>query len=572
MGGCQSTPDRGPVDLSLPGAGTDPALLLRQAETAGPERRASLLLEAARLFEAAGDRDAAADALTRVEPALLPRDGLDPYYLLHAQLLLAADSGRIADEGALREAADWLARLSPGASDSVEARLVQAELCVRRDDPRCALQRLLPLPAQPQVSDRIWQALTAATTFEALDALPAGDARQAGWWQLKRDLVRAGSLAEQRRRYNAFRASRPDHPATLAPPAALAALSEPLWRPSHIGLLLPLSGSLARAGRAVRDGFLAAHLEFAELPRPRVTVYDSAGAGLDGLLEQAAADGVDLLVGPLAKERAAEFVALPRQIPALCLNSVPPEAPRPAASLLQLSLAIEDEASTTARRLERDGHRRVVVFYNADDWSRRALRQLEDDWPHALTRQTLVDLRTITEAVGRAMAVSDSSDRHQQLQELLGTAIEFMPRARQDLDAVVALVDNDEANALVPALKFHFASDLPVYASSQTVRGADAEDLAALRAFRVAELPWFLGADALYGLLAEPFDLTSNPFASLYALGADAARVSARVGHLLATGDAQLLGSTGLLTLEADGRLRRELDWGRLDAGRLRPL
>lgn len=569
--GCQSTPDRQGPDLSLPGAGADPAALLRQAEGAGPERRAALLLEAARLFADAGDRQASADALARVEPALLPRGGLDPYYLLQAQLLLAADAG-VSDQRSLREAAAWLSRLSSAANETVEAQLLQAELCARQGNPRCALERAMPLPAEARVNDRIWQYLTAAASLDTIANPPAGDERHNGWWQLKRDMVEARSLAEQRRRFDAFRAARPDHPAAQVPPNALAALATPLWRPRHIGLLLPLSGSLARAGRAVRDGFLAAHLDAAERPRPQVTVYDTAGAPLAGLLEEAAADGVDLLVGPLAKERAAEFAALPRQIPALCLNNVPGDASVPAASLLRLSLAIEDEAGTTARRLERDGHRRVVVFYNADDWSRRAFRRLEQDWPHALTGQALVDLRTVTEAVGRAMAVAASGERHQQLQDLLGTSLEFVPRARQDLDAVVALVDNDEASALVPALKFHFASDLPVYASSQTVRGADADDLAALRGFQVAELPWFLGADALYEVLAEPFDLAGNPFASLYALGADAARVSARVGHLLLTGDAQLLGSTGLLTLEADGRLRRELDWGMPRGGRLRPL
>ena len=87
-----------------------------------------------------------------------------------------------------------------------------------------------------------------------------------------------------------------------------------------------------------------------------------------------------------------------------------------------------------------------------------------------LTVQPFTDLRTITESVGTAMHVAGSQSRRDELARLLGEELEFLPRAREDVDAVVALIDNTEANALVPALRFHFASDLPVYASSQTTR------------------------------------------------------------------------------------------------------
>ena len=60
------------------------------------------------------------------------------------------------------------------------------------------------------------------------------------------------------------------------------------------------------------------------------------------------------------------------------------------------------------------------------------------------------------------------------------------------------------------------------------------------------------------------FDLETDTYASLYALGADAFRVSARLGAMTGGGPTRVLGSTGVLTLGEDGRMARELDWARV--------
>ena len=136
------------------------------------------------------------------------------------------------------------------------------------------------------------------------------------------------------------------------------------------------------------------------------------------------------------------------------------------------------------------------------------------------------------------------------------------------MDAVVALIDNGEANALVPALRFHFADDLPVYASSQAARRTRSGALTSLTGFKVSELPWFLRGDPVYAELAVALDLEGNPFASLVALGADAFRLSERQEQLPAL---PLLGSTGLLMAGANGRYERALAWGVVAGDDIRP-
>jgi outer membrane PBP1 activator LpoA protein len=389
---------------------------------------------------------------------------------------------------------------------------------------------------------------------------------------LKATMLQSFSVADQRRRLTTWRSRWPRHPANALPPAALQGLDGELWQPRRVGLLLPLSGPLARAGRAVRDGFVSAYLhashETGQQAPFEIRLYDTAREPFASLYERALLDGMELLVGPLAKDEVATLNDLNPEVPTLALNYLDPGMV-PAANLLQLGMAIEDEADTMVARLLEDGAERLLVFHNYEDWSQRALRRLTANWPFAVTTQSFTDLRTITESVGRAMQVEASQQRRDELNALLGFELEFLPRARQDVDAVVALVNTVEANALVPALRFHFAQALPVYASSQSVRGAQPGELNELSGFRVSELPWYLFSDPLYQDMDGTFVLRGNPLSSLYALGVDAFRVSDRL-PLLARGEAnQLLGSTGVLSVNSSGRFRRELAWGVVSRGRV---
>jgi hypothetical protein len=242
-----------------------------------------------------------------------------------------------------------------------------------------------------------------------------------------------------------------------------------------------------------------------------------------------------------------------------------------APGLLQLGLAIEDESTSIVRALAATGVDSLLVFHNYEDWSLRARRQLTDLWQDRITVQAFTDVRTITEAVGSAMDVGDSNERHEALDELFSEDLEFLPRARQDIGAVVALVDNVEANALVPALQFHFADHLPVFACSQVVRGARKDQLAELDGFRVSELPWLLDDDPLFQAMDSSFGLTGNRFASLSALGIDALHVALMFNLLQRDNTSVMLGTTGVLALHDDGRFHRDLSLGVVRSGTVKP-
>lgn len=420
-----------------------------------------------------------------------------------------------------------------------------------------AAQMRVPDSQRQLLHDALWAHLARVSAAEARVYAQTGSQESRGWWRLAHDLRSSTTLAAHNRLLRAWQQAQPEHPAAALPPSALAASLTAEGAVTRVGLLLPLSGNLARAGRTVRDGFIASYLSNRDDAGYSVTVYDTAAEPMASLYERALAAGEQVLIGPLAKEAAVELNRLNPEVPVLALNYLGDEIP--AEGLLQLGLAIEDEAYTLAEWLDDAGMRRLLLFHNREDWSVRATRAIRESWPGQLEVQTLEDIRTVTESVGVAMRVAESHRRRDELQALLGEPLEFSPRARGDVDAIIALVTSLEATALVPALRFHFAEGVPVFATSQTVRGMTAERMATLNGFRVSELPWFVADDPVFADLDGAFSLDGNLFVALYALGADAFRLADRIPLLLDGSLAGLLGSTGELNVLPDGRIQREL-------------
>lgn len=568
-----SRPDQG---IGPDGTGAE---LLSQAGAATGERAARLYLEATRAFLAVADYPGAALAFAALEPGWLARRLLPEYHLLAARMALV--------RGDLQEARLALGQLPADYRQSPEGLLLESEICAAAADYLCALEQLLLASGDTTAhNELIWSYLDQAVSIPALSGRPNTEPenpRLDAWQALHRLVVTSFSTARARRDVDTWLAAHPQHPAALSPPEAIRRLDA--RRPVRIGLLLPLSGPLARAGEVLRDGFVAAMLMGRPAAMTSLTgdgtdlfIYDSAAEPIPILYERVLADGVDLLVGPLDKESVTTLNGLRPNIPALVLNYLDTDTV-PSAGVMQIGLAIEDEAATIARRLGDDGVSSALVFHNYEDWSQRARRTLAESTGASLTVQPFTDMRTITEAVGTAMHVTASQARREQLAGVLGLDLEFLPRARQDVDAVVALIDNGEANALVPALRFHFADHLPVYASSQVTRRSRTRNLGELGGFHVSELPWFLEDDPVYAALRTPFALDTNPFASLVALGADAYRIAERApvsrqpGPLIGSAPPPpaiiLLGSTGLLRMGPDGRVGRELAWGRIERSRI---
>jgi len=581
MCGCQSTPrERAPAETTadLATAAPEPGL----AELSDSAAARDTLTSAEQLFTA-GDWVGAIALFSVVTPTDLPPKDRPRYQLLEA--LVAIQTGDLDGARALLRSLD--ARQLP---NPIDATLANARLVAADGQPANAARLLMREPATPassqRLNDTIWALLSLTYAFEALASSEPARARQTtaidsgldngmdtgmdverGWWALRRELLLSSNHADQLRRLDAWRAAWPEHPATRYPPAPLRALEAGHVAAQRVALLLPTTGPLARAGRAIRDGFIATYLEHAQDHSFELIVYDTAAAPLSVIYERALADRADALIGPLRREEVAAMNDLAPEVPVLALNYLGAELP--AATLVQLGLAIEDDAATIADWLLASNQQQVLIFQGPHDWATRARQVLDDRGIQTIGVHSLSDMRTVTDRVGEAMDIAASQSRHSELVALLGTPIEFTPRARKDVQALVALVDAGEIDALVPALRFHYANTIPTYVTSQTLQGAGATALRNLEGFRIAELPWRLPGDPVYASLGSAFMLDGNPFGSMYALGADAYRLVDRILPANREGFTQLIGSTGALTLSPDGRVKRELARMQLSRGQL---
>lgn len=423
----------------------------------------------------------------------------------------------------------------------------------------------------------------------------AGDIRTTSllWQDLHDGITGAGSLPMAQKAWRNWQIKNTRHPAATLPPTALQRLQD--YRPPKISVMLPLSGRLTSVGNAVRNGFVTGYLEDlspAETARngaADITFFDSNQRDDGALVALSDKNDSDVIIGPLVKERALGMLnaltktrsssASTTKVPSVVLlNRVEDVSNSVGRSVhvYQFAAAIEDEALTLAENLESLGHTRLMVVSNGEPWAERAKQALYAQWQGPIVEANFQQTKDLTRAVGDAMDVSGSQLRREQLTALLNEDLEFLPRERKDLEAVVAFTDGLQSKALVPALRFHFADELPVFATSQTARSLDLDELSN---FRIAELPLLANPDATAKSMTATFALKDNPLIEFFALGLDAYRLATWTHWLNENRD--VLGeqhaltlslASGTLTLGRQSAIKRRLAMAIIDRrGNVRP-
>jgi outer membrane PBP1 activator LpoA protein len=351
------------------------------------------------------------------------------------------------------------------------------------------------------------------------------------------------ALREARRRgLEVSRSVRAPVPADRPPPAA-----DGYHPPRRMAVLLPLSGELAPAGMAVRDGLLAAY--YAESrAKPAVGLYDTQGSaeGARAARARALAEGADLLVGPLGREEVAALSAAPAEgVAWLALN----RTPLATAGGGSFALAPEDEGAAVAQRLIERGLTQVLVIAEGDDTAQRALAGFRERY---------------SADGGTVLATAP-------LDALGGTAAESLAALAPQAGSAQALFVAARAPALrilLPQREAAGLAALPVLATSLVQAGADPRLDRELEGLQYPELPWLLGDPVGPGdaeALARSLPSARGSAARLFAFGFDAWRVATYLEAL--RGGAQLRGATGELGIDAAGLVERVPAWAEYRSG-----
>jgi uncharacterized protein len=296
-------------------------------------------------------------------------------------------------------------------------------------------------------------------------------------------------------------------------------------------------------------------------------------------LSRASGSGAEFIVGPLTREEviaAAQFGnARP---PLLALNFLPPETPAPP-RFYQYALSPEDEARLVARRIVADHHRRGIALVPAGEWGARVLaafrQELESDGGQLIATATYDASRTdYSEAVMQTLGLADSQARYKRLEGVLGTKLQFEPRRRGDIEFIFAPAQANMERLLRPQLRFHFAGDIPTYATSDAF-DPDPRANEDLDGLMFPDMPWMLGGDlaeAVRAAAREAWPADGPHRGRLFAFGFDALRLTQALKHMGANGNISVDGLTGHLTLDAQHRVHRDIGWAQVHNGEVRLL
>jgi uncharacterized protein len=411
-------------------------------------------------------------------------------------------------------------------------------------------------PADATPSERAWFEL--GQVLGATDAAPGALARRAADWRSRHPNHPGGDFL-------------PAAAADTTPGVGLAIATGPA---DSIALLLPLSGRMQAAGRAVRDGFLAAALADAPERRPKIELIDTAEIGAAAAYTRALEAGADAVAGPLLKEDLAALVAahtLP--VPTLALNSLPMDSPPP--FLFQFALDPEHEARAAARRIVRDGRVHGIALFPRNAWGERVHAAFTEEARAAGLELTSVQFYDpaardfggpLRAALGRFGGAGDRGPK--------GTPVRRDGAAESLAGPQFAFMAASAAStrALLPQLRYQMAYELPVYATSDALEPS-ARAVPDLNGLTFPEMPWILygglGAQELWDVLQAERSAAVRGRLRLYAFGFDAYGLLRGLNSA-----ARGIGTTGLsgrLAVTPDGRVQRELEWARIEGGLPQP-
>ena len=319
--------------------------------------------------------------------------------------------------------------------------------------------------------------------------------------------------------------------------------------PLKVGVLLPLSGSLAIAAAPVRDGFMAGYYN-ERRRRPEVRFYDSS-TGTNAAYAKAISDGADYVVGPLGREGVTELFAKDGlKVPVLALNQS--DAKTPAGSL-SFALSPEDEAEAIAQAQLSSGIHKAVVISGSESTQKRA----------ATAFITYFNKHGGKAAPAVTNGDAFSEDLQKAAQTLGGT------------DGVFLALKGDQIEALAPKLAVSPVANARRFASSQIQLGIGKGDDSALDGIVFPTEAWNVRKTALApsaSSLAALSPTARGAASKLFAFGYDAWLITAYPEHLNGGREGGVRGATGDLRIDHDGNIVRVPGWSVFRQGQPVPL
>ena len=559
---------------TTPKQATTAAEILLQAINSRGDQAAALRLKAANLLFDQQRYQEAANSLSVINLAGINSNNAFKVVELEARAYL-----KLGDNGsALNRLTDQnLPELNN--KQRVEIALLKANIFEQQNNPLSAVLSLselndLSVDQQQAINNQIWTLINQVDneTLVAANFSNYGFVTQ-GWIELALQLAPVTDLTTQREVASQWLELWDNHPASSAPPTALASLlGGDIFSAQRILVALPFSGSLAEPARIISEGVIAALKSRSQrgLETPILVSMDTESANAEAIIAYAVEQKADLVIGPLRGKLIDELGNsgnLP--VPFITFN----RTDRLTNNLFQLDLGSDQEIKQVVTRATLEGHKRFALITPAAAWGAR----LADDFKQnieASGAETVAELSyelngDLSGQISQLLNTDQSTERYTAIKNLLGESLEFDERPRRDIDAVLLAAQPQDARQLTPMLAFHFAGDYPIYATSHHFEGnfSETRDVD-LNRIQFPDQPWLLQPTTALNLsLALERPDSASRLGRLYALGSDAIKVYPFLDQLKSSSDLSVKGETGNLSLDPSGRFTRELLWAQFEQG-----
>lgn len=451
---------------------------------------------------------------------------------------------------------------------------------------RTNLNQLISDPSTIQINQAIiWHNFLSFNTSQLNSVSQSNSNLLRGWAQLafiaKQNANSAPALVTA---LENWQTQYPNHPANALLPNKTVLNQVATIPPSeHIALLLPLTGSFAPMGKAVRDGFTAAfYAQTQRTPAPAESIlsiktYDTAATSdIRSLYQQAIQEGAQFVIGPLTKEDVDTLAkAGDLSVPTLALNYTSSEQNLPN-HFIQFGLLPEQETTQAAEAAWQSGATRMLIITPTGAWGDTVKQAFTRTWEKfggevtASTSFTPTD--NFNQVVANALNINQSQNRIDNVTKLLGKKIKTKLDRRQDIDGIFLVADPDSARQIQPLLQYYYAGDLPIFSTSliyggypNPIRDNDLNGIA------FCDMPWVLETSPYMSTLKQQlkslWPANFQSYMRLYGLGADSYLLSQLFTRLELLPNIPLNGVTGQLYLNGDQQIYRQLAFAKFSHG-----
>jgi uncharacterized protein len=248
---------------------------------------------------------------------------------------------------------------------------------------------------------------------------------------------------------------------------------------------------------------------------------------------------------------------------------------RSTAHLYQFGLSPQDEANQVAAKALQDGHRNALLIVPAGNWGNAvatALQQrFQSDGGRIVTTVVYSQGQDLPQQIKNALQYNETRIKAKPGQGAWHHS-KIEGSRRQDIDVILMSATPTIARQVRPLLRFYYAGDIPIYATSQVYSGiphpsADRD----VDGIKFCDIPWvFDQSDVLSNVKQQIASRWPNSYQRnlrLYALGVDAYRLTNNLPRLAAQPGTTISGATGQLYLDDKQHVLRHLPWAQFRGG-----